>query len=134
MKKSDKLKDKDVSLGAVVEKVLENQRLKCTEAFIDHQKRIEKKYEHLYSLETEMSKSIMQIAEANQEIIKLEQKNREAADDNTKSVYIYHMNKSKVELENLINKLREIEKKQAAIMDEVKQLVSLLSPWTPKPV
>ena len=69
----------------------------------------------------------MQIAETNQEIIKLEQKNREATDDNTKSVYIYHMNKTKVELENFIKKFREIEKKKATITDEIKQLVSFFS-------
>ncbi|CAG5105000.1 Oidioi.mRNA.OKI2018_I69.chr1.g1743.t1.cds [Oikopleura dioica] len=122
VKKSDKLKDRDVSLGAVVEKVLENQRRACTEAYINHQKRIEKKHEHLYSLETEGSKLIMQIAETNQEIIELEQKDREATDNNTKCIYIYHINKTKVELENFIKKFREIEKKKATITDEIKQL------------
>ena len=124
VKKSEQLKDRDISLGAVVDKVLQIQRVKCSKTYIDHQKRIEKKYEHIYSLETAMAKDLMKIAEMNHEIQALEKKFEESKVENKKSMYIYRINKSKVELTDLIHKYKDTQKKKKTLEEEAQKLVS----------
>ncbi len=124
VKKSEQLKDRDISLGVVIDKVLQIQRVKCSKTYIDHQKRIEKKYEHIYSLETAMAKDLMKIAEMNHEIQALEKKFEESTVEDKKSMLIYHINKSKVELTDLIHKYKDTQKKKKTLEEEAQKLVS----------